>query len=617
MRNRDNSGTQGIILASPHGREGHVCTLPDDEIVVGRCDVEDPSQAPALDLNPDLRVSRRHCRLWRANGTWHIEDLSSKHGTHLAGGLIQKGSPREFVPGTPVQSGDTIWTIVPKTWLLIQSDGVLVSGPHAKAINYAAYHCGLPVVGPLRAYNLTARRSPSWRLELLIKAYGDPVLLDVPEMDARATVLLRTVWMRLDADRLEACSSPGRGELSIRVHEKPSVSVSREIAILPGWSWSYEDSALKTLAAFVSPDHATVEDIARRAHERIGAQTSFPSLKALVRSGGKDATELAFRAIYEYLKDDCALRWCPPEGKQIFQNIKPVHRILSMAAVKPEGEATCVDLALLMAGCLENAGLLPLIVLTGGVDESPRHAFAGCWTGALPTGRMVIRDREFLRRQIQTGSLLLVECTAFVEGPGQRQTRLSFAQAMWSAEAQLLGEPQVCAIDVGAARPPYGPITPMSSPLTPVVKQAFLAAEQLARNKRCELIETLFLFYGCIVAGGEVLSWSFEQAGWSRDDLRDRIAGMVQARSFSGKPSVTQGYSDCQQSARQIASMAGAASVEEHHLLWALLSQRRGSGRFQQVCQRIGIDLDRLEKILACRYPPPLTSVWLPHSVLE
>jgi len=228
---------------------------------------------------------------------------------------------------------------------------------------------------------------------------------------------------------------------------------------------------------------------------------------------------------------------------------------------------------------------------------------------------MVIRDREFLRRQTQAGSLLLVECTAFVEGLGQHPTRLDFAQAMQSAEAQLLAEPKVCAIDVGAARPPYGPITPMSHPVTPVVKQAFLAAEQFARDKKRELIETLFLFYGCVVAGGEVLSWSLQEAGWNRNDLRDKIASMVRTGSFSGKLSVTQGYSDCQQCARQIASMAGAASVEEQHLLWAILSQRRG--RFHDVCPRIGIDLDRLERILAGRYPPPPTSVCLNHSVLE
>jgi hypothetical protein len=436
-------------------------------------------------------------------------------------------------------------------------------------------------------------------------------------MEAGVRLRLATPPLVLHGDPLEFCSAPRRAELRVRIHPGPSVDVTREIAVLPGWSWSYQHGSVWTLAAFVSPEHALIEKIARQAHERLRSQVNLPSLKALVHSERKDAARLVFEALYQYLKEDCVLHWCPPEATQGYQNIKPLHRILSLSAAGPEGEATCIDLALLIAGCLENAGLLPVIVLTGRDNEPPSHALAGCWTGSLPTGRAMIREREFLRRQTQEGNLLLIECTAFVEGPDTGGGKLDFVQAMRSAETQLTKEPEVCAIDVGALRPPYGLVTPMNCPLAPVVKRAFLEAKQLARDKRRELVETIFLLYGCLTARGEILLWLFQEAGLDPDEIRTGIADLIGVKSFSGEPSATQRYRECQHWARQIASLAGAASIDEPHLLWALLNQGRESGRFCDICHRLGVDLDRLEKTLAGRYPAPPTLRSLGQSVSE
>lgn len=86
--------------------------LAADESYIGRWDA-DNGIFPDVDLDvydPDAKVSRRHARIVRRNGTYYIEDLGSTNGT-----FINRG--RRLLPGVPqdLKEGDEI--IVGKTFL--------------------------------------------------------------------------------------------------------------------------------------------------------------------------------------------------------------------------------------------------------------------------------------------------------------------------------------------------------------------------------------------------------------------------------------------------------------------------------------------------------------------
>ncbi|SRR5690606_1768383 len=86
--------------------------LAADESFIGRWDA-DNGIFPDVDLDvydPDAKVSRRHARIVRRNGTYYIEDLGSTNGT-----FINRG--RRLLPGVPqdLKEGDEI--IVGKTFL--------------------------------------------------------------------------------------------------------------------------------------------------------------------------------------------------------------------------------------------------------------------------------------------------------------------------------------------------------------------------------------------------------------------------------------------------------------------------------------------------------------------
>jgi serine/threonine-protein kinase len=86
--------------------------LVNNESTIGRWDA-DNGVFPDIDLDAydsDAKVSRRHAKIYRSNGSYFIEDLGSTNGTYVNRG-------RRLLPGTPQQIGDGDEVIVGKTFL--------------------------------------------------------------------------------------------------------------------------------------------------------------------------------------------------------------------------------------------------------------------------------------------------------------------------------------------------------------------------------------------------------------------------------------------------------------------------------------------------------------------
>lgn len=72
----NNNRDHAVIMIIEGPLRGHQWTVTQDELVIGRgghCDI----------VLPERRVSREHLRIWREKGTYYVEDLDSKNGTHL------------------------------------------------------------------------------------------------------------------------------------------------------------------------------------------------------------------------------------------------------------------------------------------------------------------------------------------------------------------------------------------------------------------------------------------------------------------------------------------------------------------------------------------------------
>ncbi len=111
-----NSGVAHATLVIERGdMPGTEFRLINDESTIGRWDA-DNGVFPDVDLDAhdsDAKVSRRHARIVRNNGSYFIEDLGSTNGTYVNRG-------RRLLPGNAqlLQDGDEV--IVGKTFLRFQ-----------------------------------------------------------------------------------------------------------------------------------------------------------------------------------------------------------------------------------------------------------------------------------------------------------------------------------------------------------------------------------------------------------------------------------------------------------------------------------------------------------------
>lgn len=111
-----NSGVAHASLVIERGDvPGTEFRLTNDESTIGRWDA-DNGVFPDVDLDAhdsDAKVSRRHARIVRNNGSYYIEDLGSTNGTYVNRG-------RRLLPGNAqlLQDGDEV--IVGKTFLRFQ-----------------------------------------------------------------------------------------------------------------------------------------------------------------------------------------------------------------------------------------------------------------------------------------------------------------------------------------------------------------------------------------------------------------------------------------------------------------------------------------------------------------
>ena len=163
--------------------------------------------------------------------------------------------------------------------------------------------------------------------------------------------------------------------------------------------WTGLAAAPELVAAFVRPNDPTVEAVLRNAAEKLRAAGRDPALDGYKARKKARAWEFA-EAIWAALCDERIVYTLPPQSFE--QNGQKVR---SPSVILERKLGTCLDLALLFASCLEQAGVNPVIGFCEG------HAFAGLWLidEAFPLG--VIDEAQTIRKRLQAEELVLVETT--------------------------------------------------------------------------------------------------------------------------------------------------------------------------------------------------------------
>jgi hypothetical protein len=220
-----------------------------------------------------------------------------------------------------------------------------------------------------------------------------------------------------------------------------------DIRVLAHNEWGGSGGIPDILAAFVEPNDPAIGKLLHLTSDHLrtaGKPDGLEGYQATSKGRIWEQVEALWRAI-----SSLDIRYVnpAPSFERTGQKIRPPSQIYT------EKLATCLDLAVLFATCIEAIGLRPVIVLIRD------HAFAGFWLTRHDFGSSVADDAPGLRTRLALHDLILFE-TTLVCGDG----RSGFKRACEAGQAHVASEKDEAfeaVIDVHRAR--QRRIRPLSS----------------------------------------------------------------------------------------------------------------------------------------------------------
>lgn len=306
-------------------------------------------------------------------------------------------------------------------------------------VNYAMQQNDVPIVKSLR---ITNNNDNSLR-DIKVVITSEPEF--APAWESRIgtikggeTYNLGVVDLALSHDFLASLTERMAGTLNVSVLQQDIqvASTSKRIDILAFDEWNGLQSLPEIIAAFVTPNHPAIETVLSIAADVLGKWTDSSALSGY-QSRDPQRVALTAAAIFAALQQQ-AIRYINPPAsfEEAGQKIRLPDRILESRL------ATCLDLTVLVAACLEQAGLHPLVVITTG------HAFVGVWLEEETFADVATDDLLRLRKRVELGQIIAFETTLITS-----EQPVPFEQAVKAGRQHLEDIAAFrCVIDIRRAR---------------------------------------------------------------------------------------------------------------------------------------------------------------------
>lgn len=262
-----------------------------------------------------------------------------------------------------------------------------------KSLNYSLLHNNRDVFSKLFIDKPGVGALPPLQVEVALET-GSAVcrcrFAETLPVEATTVQLVEKVRLPLVADLLRRCTESLRTNLHLRV-ECDGALVCEEthrVTILPADEWRDDGRDHCWLPSFVLPRDPGVLRVVTAAQRYLrtllddcGAGFDGYQQVSDDQANAADVVDPQVQAIWAALQYELPLAYInpPPAYTSLSQRLRGPTQILDGRA------ATCIDLALLFASCLEFVGIYPTIFLVTG------HAFPGYWRSAKAWGEL----REF------------------------------------------------------------------------------------------------------------------------------------------------------------------------------------------------------------------------------
>lgn len=356
---------------------------------------------------------------------------------------------------------------------------------HAARVNFASAQNSVPVLKQIEVTNPTVAALTGLQLEMTATpAIIQPKSWEIPEIQPDASSRISNRQVQFDHARLAGLNEAERGQLVFRLlhNDETLAETHGELEFLARDEWGGLADMAQILAAFVAPNDPAVQTLLRETSDVLQQDGKPPALDGYQSKDRKRVWMLA-AAAWSAVRARSLNYAEPPKSFE-----RAGQKIRTPSSIVDTGLATCLDLALLMAGLLEAIGLHPAVIFTRG------HAFCGAWLVRKTFAETSTRDITELRKAIAEHEFITFEATGltrpsmdFPDAISDSKRRLSeqqeadFEQAIDLTRSRSAGiRPLTSAQSEEIHRDATGMEPPASTPLPPAPDFDLTPSDDLA-----------------------------------------------------------------------------------------------------------------------------------------
>lgn len=295
-------------------------------------------------------------------------------------------------------------------------------------LNLADFQNAVPALHELAVCNDTALPINDLTIRLESQpAFIKPRTWLLEHVGAGSTYHLSNLDVQLDGALLSRLTEAESATLifELRSSKQPDLTLVRYehvVELLARNQWGGIGHLPEMVAAFVQPNDPAIDKLLKSAAVALQASGKSGAIDGYTR-GPKRAWELASGIWTAVLQRNITYALPPASFEHTGQKVRSPSQVLDA------GLATCLDLALLFASCLEQAHLNPLLIFTRG------HVFVGLWLRNEEFSSAVVDDVTAVRKRLKLQELLVFETTLAAQ-----DQPIGFTQAIANANRQVSEE---------------------------------------------------------------------------------------------------------------------------------------------------------------------------------
>ena len=276
-------------------------------------------------------------------------------------------------------------------------------------INYAIQQNRIPLIRSVQLFNGSDSTLNNCNAIIsFLPAFAQELIIPVGELKAGAGITIKDIAVSFSGDYLSGMTERVAGQIKavLKSDEEVICDETIPIEVLTFDEWPGTSLYPEILASFVTPNHPAIRPVLKRASEILEKWNINGAIDAYLNDNPDKVKYLMasiFEAIKEYRISYC---WLPSSYSSDGQRIRLAHTILG------DKLACCLDMACFYAGCLEAAGLNPIVVIQN------NHAFAGCHMINRLMQDPSTDDASLIMKLCADGinEMMMVETTSMTEG---------------------------------------------------------------------------------------------------------------------------------------------------------------------------------------------------------